>query len=195
MNRRPLVFRFFVVLVVLAICVRSGYGQTLKARLDGDQVHLDSPDLHFISADARQVLHDGVTVTYSFRISISASKYSVPAVSITYHCVFSYDIWEERYKVSRSEPGARSASHLNEDAAQKLCVESLTIPTASLTPDSAFWISLEYRMEDRQVSSSGEDQRTWLGAVVEIFSQRKEKPQLTGMLQGGPFRLSELRRR
>jgi hypothetical protein len=158
-------------------------------------VHLDAPDLRFISADARQVLHDGATVTYSFRIGVSASKYSVPAVSITYHCVFSYDIWEERYKVSRSEPGARSASHLSENAAQKLCIESLTIPTARLTPDSPFWISLEYRMEDRRASNSGDEQRTWIGAVVEIFSQRKEKPQAPGTLQGGPFRLSELRRR
>src|SRR4029079_17121658 len=104
MNRKALAFRFFGSLIALTISVWPAYGQTLKARLDGDQVHLDAPDLHFISTDARQVLHDGSTLTYSFRISVSASKSSIAATSITYHCVFSYDIWEERYKVSRSEP-------------------------------------------------------------------------------------------
>jgi len=195
MRRLPRVSRISVCLIALMIGVLPAYGQTLKARLDGDQVHLEAPDLHFISPDARQLLHDGSSVTYSFRISIGASKYGVPATSITYHCVFSYDIWEERYKVSRSEPGARSASHLSEDAAQKMCIESLTIPTGYLTADNAFWISLEFRMEDRQAPISGDEQRTWLGTVVEIFSQKKEKPQSTGSLQRGPFHLSELRKK
>jgi hypothetical protein len=195
MDRPRLLFRNIAATLAVLICAGTAAAQTLRLQLDADQVRLAAPDLRFISPDARQALHDGSSVTYSFRINISATRNGIASISLTYHCIFSYDIWEERFKVSRSEPGARSASHLSEEAAQKQCIESLTIPAGSLSADAPFWVSIDYQMADRQSSSTAEDQRTWLGTVVEIFSQRKEKPQSIGTIQGGPFRLSELRKK
>lgn len=180
-------------MLVVALRPQAAHAQALKTRLDAEQLHVIAPDLRFLSMEARQRLHDGASVTYAFHLSVSATRSGTPQSSIFYHCVFSYDIWEEKYKVSRAEPGFRSASHLTESAAQDLCIESLAIPVTVLSADNPFWIALEYRMEDLQ-SSSSDDTQSIQGWLVDIFSRRKTKPQSTGSLNGGPFRISDLRK-
>ena len=185
-----------LIALLLAVAFRpqAANAQGLKARLDGEQLHVVAANLNFLSMEARQRLHDGASVTYAFRLNVSATRNGAPLSSIFYHCVFSYDIWEEKYKVVRTEPGYRSASHLAENAAQDLCIESLTIPAASLNSGNPFWISLEYRMEDPQSSGSRDDSKSILETMLDVFSQRKGKPQSTGTLQGGPFRIADLRK-
>jgi hypothetical protein len=165
----------------------------LKPRLEGDFVHWSAPDLRFLSAEALQQLHDGATVSYAFRVNVSATRNGTVLNSISYHCVFSYDIWEEKFKVSRAEPGVRPVSHLTEKAAQDACLDSLTIPITNLNTSDPFWVAFEYTMEDRKASDSAES-RSILGSIVEIFSQKKGKPQTSGTLQGGPFRMADLRK-
>ena len=184
---------WIVLLVTAALLPYAATGQSLKPRLDGELLHWSGANLRFLSSDAMQQLHDGATVSYAFRVNVSASRNGTVMSSISYHCVFSYDIWEEKYKVSRTEPGVRAVSHLSEQSAQEQCLDSLTIPVASLGTDSPFWIGIEYNMEDRKATSS-EEARSILGTFVEVFSQKKGKPLAAGTLQGGPFRIAELRK-
>jgi len=179
---------------LLALLPDVAKAETLKAHISSDQLHVDVPDLRFISAEAQQRLHDGATVIYAFRLGVSATKNGDATASFTYHCVFSFDIFEEKYKVSRLEPGYRSASHLSETAARNLCIDSLVIPAGSFSPNSAFWISIDYRLEDPQPSGNRGDSRSLLDSLVDIFSQRSRKPQTSDTLRGGPFRLEELRK-
>jgi hypothetical protein len=174
---------------------RSIFGaETLKLHLNGDQLHIEAHDLRFLSPEAQARLHDGATVIYKFRLLVSASRNGDAAADITYHCVFSFDILEEKYKVSRQEPGYRTASHLSENAARDLCLDSLTVPAASIPTNSAFWISMEYQMEDRQSSSGRGDSHSVLDTLVNIFGQRNKTPQPVDALKGGPFRMDDLRK-
>jgi hypothetical protein len=125
---------------------------------------------------------------------VSDSRNGAAVAEYTYHCVFSFDILEEKYKVSRQEPGYRTASHLSESAARDLCLDSLMIPAASLSTNSSFWISMEFQMEDRQSSIDRSESHSVLDTLVNIFGQRNKEPQPVDMLKGGPFRMDELRK-
>jgi hypothetical protein len=185
-NRKALLLFLLVAFSPLAMKAES-----LKTQLVGEQLQLVAPDFQFLSAEARQRLHDGITVIYAFRISVSATKNSDALLVLTYHCVFSYDIFEEKYKVTRLEPGYRSASHLSEPAARDLCIRSLEVPAAKLSTISPFWISIECRQETPQPSNSRGDSGSLLDTLVEVFSQRGRQSPPVDTLRGGPFRLDD----
>jgi hypothetical protein len=179
---------------LLSLFPAKARGESLKVHLNGEQLHMEARDLRFLSQAAQTRLHDGATVIYRFRLLLSDSRNGSAVAEYTYHCVFSFDILEEKYKVSRQEPGYRTASHLSESAARDLCLDSLTIPVASVSATSPFWISMEYQMEDRQSASERDDSRSVLDTLVNIFGQRNKTPQPLDLLRGGPFRMDDLRK-
>jgi hypothetical protein len=179
---------------LLSLYPATARGDALKVHLNAEQLHIEAHDLRFVSPAAQAKLHDGATVIYRFRLLVSDSRNGVAVAEYTYHCVFSFDILEEKYKVSRQEPGYRTASHLSESAARDLCLDSLTIPAASISTYSSFWISMEYQMEDRQSTMDRGDSHSVLDTLVNIFGQRNKAPQPVDMLRGGPFRMDDLRK-
>jgi len=168
--------------------------QSLKPYAEGDQLHLGSPNLRLLSLEAKQQLRNGATVTYAFRVTVSGARNGEVRGSFTYHCVFSFDLWEERYKVSRREPGYRSASHLSQSAAESLCLESLLVPISILPADRGFWISLAYQMEDKRSDGNGDTSSSIPGILVDIFSRRTKDSLPIDLVEGGPFRLTDLRK-
>jgi len=166
--------------------------QSLKPYVDAEGLHFRAPDLRLLSNEARRRLRNGGTVTYAFRVSLSTERRGAHRNSVSYHCVFSFDLWEEKYKVVRLEPGYRSATHLSQSAAEELCLESLVIPASSLIQDSMFWIFLEYQMEDHD-SSQRVEADSIPGILIDIFSKRSSEPVSFFTVESGPFRLSNLR--
>src|SRR5437870_5237250 len=114
--------------VLLAFRPATAMAQAMKARVVGESIQLEAQDFQFLSAESQRRLRDGVTVTYAFRVNVSATRSGDPMLVLNYHCAFSFDIFEEKYKVVRVEPGYRSASHLSESAARDLCIHSLEVP-------------------------------------------------------------------
>jgi hypothetical protein len=135
-------------------------------------------------------------VDYVFRARILGSRNDAVITETAYRFTVSYDLWEEKYAVTRAEPSPRSVSHLSSSAAEAWCLESIALPTDKLGADQPFWIVVEYQiLEAQQSSNSNEDARYSLASLVDIFSRLNPKKDLSGKREGGPFRLSELRGR
>jgi len=183
-----------VLLLLFAFIPKALNAESLKAQLVGEQIQFIAPEFRFISEESNQRLHDGATVIYAFRINVSGTKNGDALLALTYHCVFSYDIFEEKYRMVRLEPGFRSASHLTEPAARELCIRSLEVPAAKLHSTMQFWIAIEYRLEPTPASRSKDDSRSLLDTLVDIFSQRSRKSPPADALRGGPFRLEDMRK-
>jgi hypothetical protein len=179
-------------LLCALVCPAVAEAQSLRPYVDGDQLHLRSSNLRLLSAEARKQLRNGATVTYAFRVMVTGTRGGVARASFTYHCMFSFDLWEETYKVSRREPGYRSASRLSEAAAEQQCMESLMIPVSVLPATAGFWISLIYQMEERPSTSSADDSRSIPGVLVDIFSRRSPENRPIKPIESGPFRLADL---
>ena len=168
--------------------------QSLKPYVEGDQLHLRGSSFTLLSAEARQQLRNGATVTYAFRVEVMETRNGEARGTFAYHCIFSWDIWEAKYKVSRREPGYRSASNLTQSAAEQLCLESLVVPVSVLPAERAFWISLTYRMEDRRTAGTTQNSTSIPGILVDIFSRRTKDSVPLDIVESGPFRLGDLRK-
>jgi len=165
--------------------------QALTARTDGDRLRVSVSGTRFLSGDALKKLHDGVPVSYMFQLSALTSRFGSTMAKTEYRFVISYDIFEEKFQVSRVRPTARVVSHLTAAAAEATLIEAMELPVQSISTGMPFWLRLEYEaQESKDTDTSGVS----LGGLVEIFSRTSAKEPIRGTVEAGPLRLSDLPR-
>jgi hypothetical protein len=164
--------------------------QALSARTEGDRLRVVVSGTRFLTGDALKKLHDGVPVSYLFQVTALTSRFGSTMAKSEYRFIISYDIFEEKFQVSRVRPTARVVSHLTVAAAEATFIEAMELPTQSVS-GGTFWLRLDYEAEEsREPDNSGVS----LGGLVEIFSRTSTKAPIRGVLEAGPFRLSDLPR-
>jgi hypothetical protein len=105
----------------------------------------------------------------------------------------SYDLWEERFAVSRNGVNSKAISHLTVREAEDSCLESLWLSTGTLS-QAPFWIRLECRVEEPDSGADEEgDSLFTLGGLIDTLSRRSSREQPNGSLEVGPFRMADLR--
>jgi len=169
--------------------------QSPSVRLDGDQLRIAAPQLHFLGGGTLQRLHGGIAVNFVFSLGITSGKNSKPNTTGTFTFVISYDIFEEKFAVSRTSPNPRSVTHLSESAVQTWCLDSIALPVVNVGQDQPFWVTFEYHTEEPRPVDSNANATSLIGQLVDIFSRKNQKQDSNGSLVLGPFRISELRRR
>jgi hypothetical protein len=172
---------------------------TLQVHLDGDFLHISAPHLNFLNGKALERLKDGVSVAFIGQLSIAWDPNSVvdEARSVA-RFALSYDIWEERFSVSRfgDRPGQhRSISHLSASAAESWCLDNLMLDRALVPNDRPFYVRLDLRADDPrdQLGIVG-DTGINITRLIEIFSRPVKSNQQRWLLNSGPFRMSDLRK-
>jgi len=179
-------------LAVVITGVRSDVlAQSLNARTSGDRLRVSVEGVRFLSGDALRKLRDGVPVDYVFRLTALTSRVGSVLAKAEYRFVISYDIFEEKFQVSRIRPTPRVLSHLSLAAAEAACVDILELPTQSISSTKPFWLRWEYEAEE---SKPAENTEVSLGGLVEIFSRKAAKEPSRGVVESGPFVLSNLPR-
>jgi len=167
--------------------------QTVGLKLDGEQLRVSVPQLHFLGTEVLQRLHNGIAVNYVFKIGITPNRDSKPTSPASYRFVISYDIFEQKFAVSRIEPNPRSITHLSESAAQLFCLDSIALSTAGISADQAFWLTLEYQTVEPKPATT-ESGGTLMEQLIDVFSRKAQRQESRGTITGGPFSLSELRK-
>jgi len=97
--------------VLMSAVQATVVAQALTARTDGDRLRVSVSGTRFLSGDALKKLHDGVPVSYMFQLSALTSRFGSTMAKTEYRFVISYDIFEEKFQVSRVRPTARVVSH------------------------------------------------------------------------------------
>jgi len=171
----------------------------LLVHLDGDYLHVAAPHLNFLSGKPLERLKDGISVAFLGQLTISTVPNAVVADARSVaRFALSYDIWEERFAVTRIGERLdtrRTVSHLSAQATQNWCLDNLTIDKSLLPPDKPFYVQLDLRTEDPrdQLGIVGEPGLN-LTRLIEIFSRPAKSAQPRWLLSNGPFRLADLRR-
>jgi hypothetical protein len=167
--------------------------QTVSVKLDGDQLRVASPQLHFLGNEVLQRLHNGIAVNYVFKIGITPNRYTKPTKETSYRFVISYDIFEEKFAVSRIEPNPRSITHLSEAAAQLWCLDSIALSTVGLSSEQSFWVTMEYQPVEPKPATT-ESGESLIGQLIDVLSRKAQREESRGTLMGGPFSLPDLRK-
>lgn len=176
---------------LIAATHTTAVSQSLGARTDGERLRVVVEGVRFLSGDALRKLHDGVPVVYVFRLTAHSSRLGNALTKSEYRFIISYDIFEEKFQVSRVRPAPRVASHLTIAAAEAAILDVLEVPIQSIRGAVPFWLRLEYEAEE---STRADNSAVSLEGLVEIFSRTTTKESTRGVVESGPLRLSDLPR-
>lgn len=170
--------------------------QSLSARIDRDQLHIAAPRLHFLIGEAFDRLRDGATVKYDFQLTARTDRNGKLVARTEEHFAISYDLWEEKFAITKLGSAPRSVSHLSALTAEAWCVDNTSIPVAALAGNPAFWLRLDYRAADSAPPANQPDNSGFtLSGLIDIFSRRTRGEQLHGFEEAGPLRLENLRKK
>lgn len=167
----------------------------LSVRLDGEMLYVSAPEFHFIVGKPLERLKDGASVVFLSQLSLSLQNGGPVFRRAAERFVVSYDLWEEKFSVTRLGGKARTGSRLSASAAELWCLDSMSISTAGLAPDRPFWLRLEVRAaEPKDEPGVVGEPGINLTRLIEVFSRPTGSQQAASVLQHGPLWLNELRK-
>jgi hypothetical protein len=167
--------------------------ESIEPRLAGRQIHVVAPRLHFVAGKSLERLRNGTPVPFAVQLALSTDRWTSILQRDIERFVVSYDVWEEKFSVSKLGSPRKSVTHLSANATEAWCVEEMTVPPAGISDRQLFWLRLEVRAEN-----PGDDLRVYtdegvsLTRLVELFSRRARTEQTRWVTESGPFRLSDL---
>jgi hypothetical protein len=181
--------------LVLVAALASGLSaQTLTVSAVADALHVQARGLNFLDGPVLGRLKEGRSVRIDFELRVLA-KPDGPIVKQTMQgFVVSFDLWEERFAVSRVGTPPRSISHMRPRDAERWCLQNLTMPVSSLGlgRETPFWIRLSYRVQNvATTTDESPGERFTLSGLIDRLSRRREESDLARSIDAGPFRLSQ----
>ncbi|HUQ91855.1 MAG TPA: hypothetical protein VM120_09245 [Bryobacteraceae bacterium] len=150
-----------------------------------------APKLHFLNGKTVDAVRSGRAIALDFQFSIMAGTLVLKRALERF--VISYDLWEEKYAVTRL--GVRKAqSNLTQEKAEAWCLENLSVATDGVSADRLVTVNLEIREHRPEaIATILTEPGISLYGLIEIFSRPARSEQLKWRLQSGPIRLHDVR--
>jgi hypothetical protein len=168
--------------------------QSLRVRTAGDLVHITAADFSFIEGPTLTRLRGGRSVRIDFELVASEGPDGSSIAESRQSFNLSYDLWEERFAVTRIGSPRRSISHLTASDAEAWCLDQITLPAATLgrsRRQPSFWLRLAYRVADPDPAPPASEESAFtLQRLIDLMSRRREGDATVRFVQSGPFRLS-----
>jgi hypothetical protein len=172
----------------------------LAPRIEGEYLHVAASNFSFLTGKSLQRLKDGASVAFVAQLIVSETPdYLTANVRAVARFAVSYDIWEERFSVTRVADGSdqrRTISHQLAPAAESWCLDNLAIHRTDLPTDKPFYLRLDLRVEDpRDQPGVIGDSGISLSNLVEIFSRPiRDRQDRYPSWTAGPIRLDDVPR-
>jgi hypothetical protein len=177
------------------VCLLWVQAPAVTVRLDSGQLRVAAPGIRFLSGRALERLENGATVIFPIQLTLLTDSKNLVRHRAAARFAVSFDLWEERFSVTRLGAPGRGVSHLTAAAAETWCLDNLPIPAAGLADRTPFWVRLEIRAEQPGQETANEDGSTFnLTRLVELFSRPLPSGQAGWRDEAGPLRLAELKK-
>ena len=168
--------------------------QSVTVRAAGDTLQVRGSGLRLIEGPVADHLKDGRSVRVEFEMTILDRPQGATVTQNRQAFVLSYDLWEQRYAVTRTGGTPRSISHLLARDAEAWCLENMAIPLTALgrfARDLPFWIRIDYRVQDRPPADADAESAFTLRTLIEVLSRRRPDETLGRTFESGPFRIGQ----
>ena len=166
--------------------------QTMAIATTSDLLRVTAPGFGFLDGPVVERLHDGRSMRVGADLVVRTRPDGEILAEAHETFALSFDLWEERFAVTRVGVPPRSISHLRAAEAEAWCLEHLAVPLSELGRvglDAPFWIRLQYRVLNPERTGTP-DEPFSLGSLIEMLSRRRNGDAAPKSLDGGPFRLS-----
>jgi hypothetical protein len=159
-----------------------------------------STPIHFLSGQPLARLRNAAEVPFVIQTTLWSGTRNNVFRQAKDRFLVSFDLWEETYSVTALETPQKRKSHLSATAAEKWCLEQMTLDTTGLSGSERIWTLLDIRAEDPiptgalfgrgQIGESGIS----LTPLIEVFSRPARSQQPHWTIPRGPETLDQIRR-
>lgn len=179
--------------LVVATATVPLLGQSVTVRAAGDALHVRGAQLGFIQGDVANRLRDGASVKVDLEILVLEKPGGSAVAQARETFTVSFDLWEQRFAVTRAGAMPRSISHLNARDTEAWCLDNVNVPIAALgrfSRDVPFWIRIDYRVQDRPSAVDPDEDSTFtLRRLIDVLSRRRDDQERGRSIEAGPLRL------
>jgi hypothetical protein len=169
------------------------WAQSWTVQVAGDALHLRGSGLRLIDGVVADHLKEGRAVGVEVTLVVLEKPGGATITQTRQAFNLSFDLWEQRYAVSRAGTPPRSISHLTARDAEGWVLENASVTVAALGRagrDLPFWIRLTYRVQDRVTAANPEDDSPFtLQTLIDVLSRRRPDAATGRSFELGPFRL------
>jgi hypothetical protein len=160
----------------------------------GGALRVQAPTFVFLDGQTLESLRDGRAVRMQIELSVLSQSGGVAIAQSRADFNISFDLWEERFAVTREGAPPRSVSHLTRKDSEAWCLEQLSVPMADLRGlgrTAPFWVRLLSRVQNPPdpAEADGESAFT-LNKLVDVLSRKRRDGQPNKSMEAGPFRLT-----
>jgi hypothetical protein len=183
-----------VTILMVAAAAADPSTQSVTIRTTTGLLQVQAPGFSFIEGAVSDRLREGRSVRVEVDLAVLERPRGAVVAQSRQSYALSFDLWEERFAVTRVGTPARAIWHRTAKNAEAWCLEHLSIPLTALGRlgrETPFWIRLEYRApDDPSATDAASDEGLTLTALIDRLSRRREQGQPGRVLEAGPFRLS-----
>jgi hypothetical protein len=200
MTRRQTIRFTWIALTFIGGIATAMFAEELILRAQGTRLDFSAPRFHYLIGRPLARLKNAEPVIFDFQARLAAGNKTTVVKQITARFVISYDLWEERYAVTKTTPSRKTARHLTAAEAEVWCVQEMSVTDLSgVAANQPLWASLDIRADEesepRLFSRSDiSDAGISLNGLVELFSKPSRATQSHWYLEAGPVTLEQLRR-
>jgi len=166
--------------------------QPLSARADAGFLYVSAPKLRFLDGKPLERLNNGGSVIFAIQLTLRTGRDTQVLQRAGGRFAVSYDLWEEKFAVTKLGKPRHAVTHLSAAATEAWCVGNLALPVSGLSRDTPFWLRLEVRAEDAREDPLDEEEAFSLTRLVELFSRPPQKEHPLRLAEAGPLRLRDL---
>lgn len=188
-------YRPVIALLAAALVTAATRAQDVLVRATADGLGISAPSVHFISGKPLDSLRNGATVAFDIQLTLLSDGRQTVLKHALERFVISYDLWEERFKVTRMRTTRASASHLTALQAEAWCLERFEFSTAGLAADRPLWVRLEVHATQARDTQPIEADGLSIGTLIELFSRSGKSAGVTQWrAESGAFTVASLRK-
>jgi hypothetical protein len=188
------VVTWFTVALALAglVSIGAAPARSLSVSRRGDLVRVRTAGVEFITGTALARLKDGRALRLELDLSLAFEQAGPYVAQAQPRFGVSYDLWEERFAVTRTDT-PRSLSHVTARDAEAWCLDQMAIPVAAIssrTPSGPFWLRLSYHLTDEERQTADADGAgLTLRGLIDRLSRRQAADTWSDTIVSGPLRL------
>ncbi len=181
----------------LAIPVfRVRAAEPLNVTFDGDNLHVATPGLHFLSGKPLERLRNADTVAFLSQLTLYSDTRGTVFRSFRERFIVSYALWEEKFAVTIPGQPPRTQMNLSAAQAERFCIDNVAISALGLPPDRPFWVKFELRTAAQKDLTSllGESGISVSAIMIDLLSRKPGANDPYWSRSTGPLRLADLPR-
>ena len=154
--------------------------------------------VHFLGGRPLELLHNAAPVPFDFQVTLWSGSRTHVFQKLTDRFVISYDLWEEKFRVIKTQSPVKRMEHLSAADTEKWCMDQMSMDVHGVGADEPLWTRFEIRAEDAKdgalFGGSINDSGVSLARLIELFSRPPAQQSHWGPFDVGPFTLDELKR-